>query len=89
MKHIIGAQSKVTTELLYLEPAALPIRYVLASLRTNYLHNILKREPNELVKYVYVAQKESSTMGDWIHVIKEDMEPLDINMSETNITRMS
>ena len=49
----------------------------------------MKREPNELVKRKYFAQKESPTKGNWIHIIKEDMELLDIDMSKTKITRMS
>ena len=64
MKQIIGAQSKVPTEILYLETAAIPIQYILASRRANFLHNILKREPSELVKRVYVAQKANPTKGD-------------------------
>ena len=88
MKQIIGAQSKVAAELMYLETAAFPIRYVLASRTTNNLHKILKRELIELVIHVYIAQKESPTKGEWIHIIKEDMELPDINMRETNITTM-
>ena len=64
MKQIIGAQSKVPTELLYLETAAIPIRYILASRRANFFHNILKKETNELVKRVYFAQKENHSKGD-------------------------
>ena len=40
MKKIIGAQSKVPTELLFLETAAIPVRYILASRRANFFHNI-------------------------------------------------
>ena len=89
MKLIIGAQSKVPTESLYLETAAIPIRLILASRRANYLHNILKREPNELVKRVFIAQKANPTKGDWINIIEEDMELINLNMSELEITTMS
>ena len=74
MKQIIGAQSKVPTELLYLETADIPIRYILASRRANFFHNILKREPHELVKRVYIAQKENPIKGDWVHIIIEDID---------------
>ena len=38
------------------------------------------------MKRVYCAQKENPSKGDWVHIIKEDMELININMSETEIT---
>ena len=89
MKKIIGAQSKVPTELLFLETAAIPVRYILASRRAIFFHNILKREENELVKRVYKAQKENPSKGNWIHTIKEDMELINLNMNEILISLLS
>ena len=56
MNKIIGSHSKVPTELIYLETAALPIEFILASRRINYLHNILVKEDHELTKHVYECQ---------------------------------
>ena len=89
MKKILGAHSKVPTELLFLETAAFPVRFILASRRANFFHNILKRESNELVKREYCAPKENPSKGDWVHIIKEDTELLNINMSETKISMLS
>ena len=74
---------------MYLETAAIPIRYILASRRDNLFHNILKREPHELVKRVYIAQKENPIKGDWVHIIKEDIKLININLSETEISSLS
>ena len=57
METIIGAQFKVPTELLFLETAAIPVRYNIASRKANFFHNILKIKENELVKRMYKAQK--------------------------------
>ena len=89
MKKILGAQSKVPTELLFLETGAIPVRFILTSRRANFFHNILKREENELVKRVYNAQKENPSKGDWIHIIKEDMELINLNMTENEISSLS
>ena len=88
-KKILWAHSKVPTELLFLETAAIPVRFILASRRANFFHNILKREEDELVKRVYNAQKENPSKGDWVHIIKEDMELINLNMNENEISLLS
>ena len=34
-------------------------------------------------------EKENSSRGDWIHIIKEDMELININMDENEINLLS
>ena len=41
------------------------------------------------MKRVYFAQKENPSKGDWVHIIKEDMELININMSEMEISVLS
>ena len=38
-----------------------------------YLHNILERDKEELVKRAYEAQKQNPTKGDFIKLVKEDL----------------
>ena len=89
MRQITGAYSKVSVEVLYLETAAIPIDYILASRRVNYLHNILSKQDGELVKRVYFAQKDSTVKGDWCDMVKVDMELIGLNMTESEIQSMS
>ena len=68
MKLIIRAQSKVPTDIYiyffcFLETAVITFRYILASRRANYFHNILKGESNDPVKCVYFAQKDNPSKG--------------------------
>ena len=46
MRYIFGAHSKVPIELLYLETKSIPLDFILASRRINYLHNILTKPKN-------------------------------------------
>ena len=71
-----------------METAAIPIDYILASRRINYLHNILTKEDSELVKRVYIAQKNNPAKGDWCHTVKMDMELIILNMSDCEIISM-
>ena len=89
LRHILGCHSKVPIEFLYLETSALPIEYILASPRLNYLHNVLSKKEEELVKRVYNAKKVNPCKGDWCILIQNDMELVKINMSESEISSMS
>ena len=71
-----------------METAAIPIDYILASRRINYLHNNLTKEDSELVKRVYIAQKNNPAKGDWYHTVKMDMELIRINMTDCEIILM-
>ena len=66
--------SKTATEFLYLESSALPLKYKIASRTIMFLQNILKRRGKELVKRVYNAQKNKPTTGDFIDLVKKDLE---------------
>ena len=43
-------------------------------IKKNYHHHIITREDNELIKKVYMKQKESPVKGDWIHSLRNDYE---------------
>lgn len=85
MRTILKAHSKVPTELLYLETGTIPVEFVITSRRVNYLHNILRRDDEELVARVYSVQKRKQGKGDWSSIIKQDMEVIELKMSETEI----
>ena len=57
LRSIFKAHRKTPLEFLHLETGTVPIRFVMASRRMNYLHNILNENENELILKVYLAQK--------------------------------
>ena len=89
LRGLIGAQAKVPLEHLYLELAALPLSYVIYARRMIYLQTILKRCDEELIKQVYVCQKENPVPGDWCTLLKEDFEKTNIHMTDDQIEKMS
>ena len=56
LKKVLKSHSKTPTEALYLETGLLQIRYVAIQRRLMYLHNILKKPENELIRKVYEIQ---------------------------------
>ena len=59
-------------EFLYLESGAIPIRYVIASRRLNFLHTIIRRDDEELTKRILIAQLDNPCDGDFAKIVKKD-----------------
>ena len=75
--------------MLHLELAQLPIKNVIAVRSILYLHNILGRPDNELVKRVYSAMQNDPLKGDWIHQVTKDMDEINLNLSDQEIQNYS
>ena len=50
---ILEAHSKTPKEFLHLETGTIPLRWIIAQRRINYLKHILSRKDSELIKKVY------------------------------------
>ena len=57
LRSILGAPAKAPKEALFLETGCVPIKYILKMRRLMYLHHILKRPHDELIRKFYEAQK--------------------------------
>ena len=57
--------------------------------RIIYLHNIVSRDNSELLYRVYSAMKNEPIKGDWINIVRKDMEEMDIKFSDDEISMMS
>ena len=51
--------------------------------RINYLKHIVGRHDSELIKQVFLAQKEQPTKGDFVKLIEKDLLDLGISYEET------
>ena len=85
----MNTHSKIPIEALYLETKSNPIRYIIASRRLMYLHSILQRKEDELVRKVYEAQMADPAPGDFIELLKEDKESIGIDLTDNEIEMMS
>ena len=90
LKLIIGAQAKVPTEMLYLETSEIPIQHVISVRRLMYYQTILKRHNVELTKKIYLAMKDKPFKNDWIELIEEDLEKINLSLKdEDDIKKLS
>jgi hypothetical protein len=91
LRSILKAHRKIPSEFLNLETGTLPIRFILAQRRINYLKHILSRDSEELIRKVYSAQKEDPTNGDFAKLVTKDLELLGFTEAEllsNNISKL-
>ena len=74
LRAILNAHKGTTSELLYLETGAVPLKWILSQRRVMYLKHILSRKDNELIKKVYMAQKNNPVKGDFAKLVAADLE---------------
>ena len=82
LRTITGAHSKVPLEMLYLETGELNISNVISVRRLLYWHNILRRHERELISKVYYAMKEKPIKGDWIELVKADLQKINMTLDQ-------
>ena len=85
LRLITNCQAKVPVEMLYLETAQMSIQSIISVRRLLYLHEILSRNPSELIHQVYIAMKEAPLKDDWIHLVKQDLDKIDLKLSDSEI----
>ena len=76
-------------DFLYLETGTLPIRWIIPQRRINYLKHILSRSENELIRKVFMAQKEKPNHGDFIKLVESDLRLFELSYDEVASDTMS
>ena len=88
LRFVLGAQSKVPVEQLYLETGCLPIPHVISVRRMCYLKTILDRHIDEITSKVYHAMKAKPYKGDWFNLLMSDFKKVGVTFDEESIREM-
>ena len=67
LRAILRANSKLPSQMLYLETGAIPIAHVISVKRLVYFQNILKKQDDDIIKKVYLAQKSNPSNVGWFN----------------------
>ena len=89
LRFLLDCPAKTPTEFLFLETGSIPIRFIIASRRINYLHTILSRDKDELTRKVLEAQIESPLSGDFADLVLKDLQMIDLPINLSNIDQYS
>ena len=88
IRNLMNCSSSVPKDLLYLELALLPIRFIIQIRRLLYLHHILQQKEDSLLYKFFMAQLTFPTPKDWVTQVLEDIENLSIELEIEEIKIM-
>ena len=88
LRSIFKGQAKTPLEFLHLETGTLPIKYIIAMRRIMYHRDIVSRNDTELVKKIYMAQKENPMKYEWIKLLEKDFELIGETADDSKIERI-
>ena len=89
LRYICQSQAKTPIEFLYLETGSISLSHIISSRRMNYLYEIITRVDNELIKRVFMTQKESPSQGDFVNLVRSDLDYVGITYDEKVFCQMS
>ena len=89
IRGLVQGHAKIAIPALYLETGQIPVRFILACRRIQFLHTILARDSDELIYKVYQAQKVDPTQGDFCELVENDFKLLNLQLSEESLKSMS
>ena len=72
-----------------METGTLPLKFIISSHRLNNLDNILKRNKEETLVRVFNAQKDNPLNGDFIFLVKKDLDLIGQKYDEKFIKSMN
>ena len=89
LRSLVKGYSKSPLEFLFLEAGSTPIRFLISCRRILYLQTILHRPDHELIKRVYVAQKDDPLPGDFFQLFQGDLQLMGGDLSDQYIQQSS
>ena len=89
MRWILNSHPKVAIEVLHFETGTQPLKYDIIRKRLMYLWKILHSEESELIHRVYKSQELNSHQGDWVRLVQEDKNKLELDLENEEIMKLS
>ena len=85
VRGLLQGHSKAPIPALYMETAQIPLQFIIACRRILFLQTILNRDREEL----FEAQKHDPSKGDFCKLVEEDIQLLNIQLTEKDIEDMN
>ena len=87
IRSLTQSHSKTVKEFLYLELGIKKPRHILTIRRMMYHYHLITREDCEIIKKVYLKQKESSVKGGWITTLSKDFDFINQKQNDEEIIK--
>lgn len=86
LRRILEAPASCPTSLLYLDLGCTPIIHIIKCRRIMFLHYLLTRNPEDLIYKFFQTMIRKPTKGDWIEIVRKDLQDFDIKESFHELT---
>ena len=87
--NILKAHSKTPLEFVYLETGSLPLRWIVAQRRIVVMQHIIRRHDNDLLKKMFLAQRQNPTQGDFVKIVESDLTDLGVTFEQVTSSSTS
>ena len=71
LRSLVEAHSKCNKAFILLEFGVISFSYLIMIRRIMYHHHIIGRDNDEIIKKIYIKQKEEYLKGDWFQTLKQ------------------
>ena len=88
LRRILECPESTPKEMLYLEMACLPIRFIVMGRRIMFLHYILNEDGDSLISRFFKAQVTNPMKNDWCESVRETLKDLNILLTFSQIKLM-
>ena len=85
LRKILSSSGNPSKVFMYLELGILPVKIVLMKKTLNFMRYILHEGMSSLIRQVYETLKTESRYGDFVDLVKKDIEELNLNILEPDI----
>lgn len=89
LQNFFNCPCTVPIEAYHIETSTLPLRYALLQRKFMFLWTILNKPDDELIKKVFLVQKEFSTSDSWVSTVESEIEEYDINLTFNDISKIT
>ena len=73
LRKIFQVQSTCPAESLYFELGFIPLGIIIETRRLNYLHHLVTRNEDEMIKKTFVTQWNNPKKGDWAEFVRKNL----------------
>ena len=88
LRSLVEAHSKCSKAFILLEFGVISFSYLIMIRRIMYHHHIIGRDNDEIIKKVYIKQKEEYLKGDWFQTLKTDFNTIKEDLEDDRISQI-
>ena len=88
LRSLVEAHSKCSKAFILLEFGVISFSHLIRIRRIMYHHHIIRRDDKEMIKKIYLKQKEDNLKGDWFQTLLTDFASIKEDLDDERISKI-